>query len=75
LQTSHEQFLLLADTQALTDNADDPGKVRDNVIEVALDYLAVRHRSGAIHDLRAICVARAGGADPTLSELRVRRPP
>jgi len=38
---SHEQFLLLADTQALTDNAHDPDKVRRNVIEVALDYLAV----------------------------------
>lgn len=41
LQDSHEQFLLLADTQALTDNAHDPGKIRRNVLEVALDYLAV----------------------------------
>lgn len=41
MQDSHEQFLLLADTQALTDNAHDPGKVRRNVLEVALDYLAV----------------------------------
>ncbi len=40
-QDSHEQFLLLADTQALTDNAHDPEKVRRSVIEVALDYLAV----------------------------------
>jgi tryptophanyl-tRNA synthetase len=40
-QDSHEQYLLLADTQALTDNAHDPDKVRRNVIEVALDYLAV----------------------------------
>jgi len=40
-QDSHEQFLLLADTQALTDNAHDPEKVRRNVMEVALDYLAV----------------------------------
>lgn len=40
-QDSHEQFLLLADTQALTDNAHDPQKVRRSVIEVALDYLAV----------------------------------
>ena len=38
---SHDQFLLLADTQALTDNAHDPEKVRRSVIEVALDYLAV----------------------------------
>jgi tryptophanyl-tRNA synthetase len=40
-QDSHEQFLLLADTQALTDNAHDPAKVRRSVTEVALDYLAV----------------------------------
>lgn len=40
-QDDHEQFLLLADTQALTDNATDPAKVRRSVIEVALDYLAV----------------------------------
>ncbi|QDL91401.1 tryptophan--tRNA ligase [Paroceanicella profunda] len=41
LQDSHEQYLLLADTQALTDNASDVAKVRDSVLEVALDYLAV----------------------------------
>ncbi|OCJ12802.1 tryptophan--tRNA ligase [Rhizobium sp. AC27/96] len=41
LQRSHRQFLLLADTQALTDNAHDPVKVRRNVLEVAFDYLAV----------------------------------
>lgn len=41
LQDSHRQFLLLADTQALTDNAHDPAKVRRNVLEVAMDYLAV----------------------------------
>ena len=40
-QNSHDQFLLLADTQALTDNAHDPAKVRSSVIEIALDYLAV----------------------------------
>lgn len=41
LQESHEQYLLLADMQALTDNAHDPGKPGRNVLEVALDYLAV----------------------------------
>lgn len=41
LQDSHEQFLLLADIQALTDNANNPTKVRRGVMEVALDYLAV----------------------------------
>ncbi|MCC8935366.1 tryptophan--tRNA ligase [Bradyrhizobium ivorense] len=40
-QDTHQQFLLLADMQALTDNAHDTGKVRNNVVEVALDYLAV----------------------------------
>ncbi|MEQ1107290.1 tryptophan--tRNA ligase [Acinetobacter seifertii] len=41
LQDSHHQHLLLADAQALTDNADNPDKVRRNILEVALDYLAV----------------------------------
>src|SRR5262245_43326152 len=35
------QFILLADLQALSDNAGDPGRVARNVVEVALDYLAV----------------------------------
>lgn len=34
-------FILIADAQALTDNADNPEKVRQNIIEVALDYLSV----------------------------------
>lgn len=42
LQSDHDQVLWLADSQALTDNAHDPGRVRRNVLEVALDYLAVR---------------------------------
>ena len=33
-------FIMIADAQALTDNAENPQKVRDNIIEVALDYLA-----------------------------------
>ena len=32
-------FIMIADAQALTDNADNPEKVRQNIIEVALDYL------------------------------------
>ena len=35
---------MIADAQALTDNADNPEKVRQNILQVALDYLAVRHR-------------------------------
>lgn len=34
-------FVFIADAQALTDNADNPEKVRQNIIEVALDYLSV----------------------------------
>ena len=33
-------FIMIADAQALTDNADNPDKVRQNIIEVALDYLS-----------------------------------
>ncbi len=41
LQNDCDQFVMIADAQALTDNADNPTKVRENVLEVALDYLAV----------------------------------
>lgn len=43
LQNSGEYdkiFIMIADAQALTDNADHPEKVRQNIIEVALDYLS-----------------------------------
>lgn len=43
LQNSGEYdqiFIMIADAQALTDNADTPEKVRQNIIEVALDYLS-----------------------------------
>lgn len=62
LQDTHRQFILLADTQALTDNAHDPGKVRRNVIEVALDYLAV----GIDPERTTICVQ---SGLPALAEL------
>jgi tryptophanyl-tRNA synthetase len=52
LQSTHRQFLLLADAQALTDHANDIALVRRNVLEVALDYLAV----GIDPDLTTICV-------------------
>lgn len=41
LQHEYDSYILLADVQALTDNFDDPKRVRDNVAEVVLDYLAV----------------------------------
>ena len=40
-QHHYRQFIMLADAQALTDNMEDTGKVHPNVLEVALDYLAV----------------------------------
>jgi len=40
-QHQYQQFIMLADAQALTDNMDDTNKVHHNVMEVALDYLAV----------------------------------
>ena len=36
-----EIYIMIADAQALTDNADNPEKVRQNILQVALDYLAV----------------------------------
>ena len=41
LQETHRQYVLVADTQALTDNAKDTGKVHENIYEVVRDYLAV----------------------------------
>ena len=41
LQHHHDQVVLIADLQALTDNTGRAANVRDNVLEVALDYLAV----------------------------------
>jgi tryptophanyl-tRNA synthetase len=41
LQDVHQQTILIADLQALTDHAGRPRDVRQNVLEVALDYLAV----------------------------------
>ena len=37
----YDQFVMIADLQALTDNADNPAKIRQNILEVTLDYLAV----------------------------------
>ncbi len=41
LQDECSQFVMIADVQALTDNAENPQKVRENILELALDYLAV----------------------------------
>jgi len=41
LQDEYEQYILIADVQALTDNFEHPEEVRENIRELALDYLAV----------------------------------
>lgn len=40
MQDEYEEYIIIADVQALTDNYDNPEKVRKNVYEVAMDYLA-----------------------------------
>ena len=62
LQDDYEQHLLLADMQAMTDNAGNIQKVRENILEVALDYLAV----GIDPDKTTICLQ---SHLPALSEL------
>jgi tryptophanyl-tRNA synthetase len=41
LQHEYETYVLIADVQALTDNFETPEKVRDNILEVTMDYLSV----------------------------------
>jgi len=41
LQHEYKQYILIADVQAFTDNFDNPHKVRENIMQVALDYLSV----------------------------------
>ncbi|MGQ3380907.1 tryptophan--tRNA ligase [Priestia endophytica] len=41
LQNQYNSFIMIADQQALTDNAKNPEKIRNNLTEVALDYLSV----------------------------------
>lgn len=64
LQHAHDQTLLIADLQALTDHAGQPENVRRNVLEVALDYLAV----GIEPHVTTIALQ---SAIPELSELTV----
>jgi tryptophanyl-tRNA synthetase len=41
LQDEYDEFIIIADVQALTDNFETPQKVRDNIKELVLDYLSV----------------------------------
>ena len=44
-----EIYIMIADAQALTDNADNPEKVRQNILQVALDYLAFGLDPNKVH--------------------------
>ncbi|MEQ9926615.1 tryptophan--tRNA ligase [Pectobacterium brasiliense] len=62
LQHTHQQFVLVADLQGLTDNGTNPQKIRDNIPEVLADYLA----AGIDPALTTICLQ---SALPALAEL------
>jgi tryptophanyl-tRNA synthetase len=83
LQHEYETYVLIADVQALTDNFETPEKVRDNIVEVTLDYLAagidpdkativIQSKMPAIADLTVyfmnlVTVARVG-RNPTVKD-------
>ena len=62
LQHDHQQFILVADLQGLTDNGSDPQKISSNILEVMADYLAV----GIDPQKTTICLQ---SALPALAEL------
>jgi tryptophanyl-tRNA synthetase len=62
LQHDHQQFILIADLQGLTDNGSNPQKISHHILEVMADYLAV----GIDPRLTTICLQ---SALPALAEL------
>ncbi|CAM3242117.1 Tryptophan--tRNA ligase 2 [Klebsiella spallanzanii] len=62
LQHDHQQFILIADLQGLTDNGSNPQKISSNILEVMADYLAV----GIDPQKTTICLQ---SALPALAEL------
>ncbi|MEC6166627.1 MULTISPECIES: tryptophan--tRNA ligase [Klebsiella] len=62
LQHNHQQFILVADLQGLTDNGSNPQKISSNILEVMADYLAV----GIDPQKTTICLQ---SALPALAEL------
>ena len=65
LQNSGEYdkiFIMIADAQALTDNADNPEKIRQNIIEVALDYLSCGLDPEKMYDFYSVTGSGAGRA-------------
>ena len=83
-----EVYVMLADAQALTDNFDNPEKVRESVMQVAIDYLSVgldpektnmfiQSQVGALHELtmyymNLVTVARAQRNPTIKSEIKLR---
>ncbi|MEI8592705.1 tryptophan--tRNA ligase [Photobacterium sp. Hal280] len=63
LQHSHQQTILVADLQALTDNGHKPEKVAENILNVVADYLAV----GIDPDKTTICLQSSLPALPELA--------
>lgn len=64
LQDKYKQYVMVADVQALTDNADNPQKVRGNIIELLLDYLSV----GIDPNKTTICIQ---SMIPAIAELTI----
>lgn len=58
----YQMFVMIADLQALTDNADDPEKIRGSILELTLDYLAV----GLDPEKTSLCIQ---SGIPALTEL------
>ena len=58
-------YIMIADAQALTDNAENPEKVRQNIIEVALDYLACGLDPVEIHVVHPVADPGALRAAPS----------
>lgn len=65
IQKTHDQTILVADVQALTDNGRDPSRIRSNVLEVVADYVAV----GIDPALTSICLQSAVPAIARLGAL------
>ena len=72
LQHEYDSYIILADVQALTDNFDNPQKVRDNVSEVVLDYLAVGLDPNVVDHLHPVARAADSRADRLLLQPRDR---
>ena len=55
----YDPYILVADVQALTDNFNNPDKVRKNVREVVMDYLSCRNRSRKNNNIYTIYDTRS----------------